>query len=698
MLTVDEYGRIRRAHRDGMSIREIARQFHHSRYKVREILQGGGEPPRYRRRETQSFPKLASVLDRIREILKVDETAPPKQRHTSMRLFERLRDEHEYTGGYDTVRRFVKQHRGKQRETFVPLDHAHGQRMEADFGKIYVDFPEGRKQVSVLILVWSCSTAPFAMALPTERTESILEGMKQGFEFFGCIPREVWWDNPKTVAEELLIGRDRKLNPRYAAFASHYAFEPLFCMPASGNEKPVVENRVKTMQRRWGTPVPTAKNMDELNVSLRQHCVKDQSRPATAAGLSAAGVKTTSRETNVLEIAAENSITNENTGVAVPEADATTNRITTCEDAVNETNATSKLTIGDILKLDIQKSAALPRYPFEACVRSPVTVDKYQMVRFDKVGYSVPRQMAFKAVTVKGFINHVEVIHNEKLIATHVRNYENGREILDPVHYLTTLTRRPGAIDHSNVYRDWELPECFAELRSSLEQRHGIRTGVRHYVRVLQLLSDHSVPQVTTAIEQLRGAGAADADRIIRRVESSSTRALNSHQADLHGLVRSDVTNVKVPSPGLSHFDSLLSSASMMKADLSQGSSHGQINDSRHTLRIGQRHAAAEIESEAASTADHQPRIREAGSGSIVVESDLRTVSAAANRTGGHGSSVERFAGPHQAGESAGGERSGQLRFLSHSVFEQAEDSGAGSRRMDHESLEHLPAGSAGNG
>ena len=43
MLTVDGYGRIRRAHRDGMSIREIAREFHHSRYKVREVLHGEGE-------------------------------------------------------------------------------------------------------------------------------------------------------------------------------------------------------------------------------------------------------------------------------------------------------------------------------------------------------------------------------------------------------------------------------------------------------------------------------------------------------------------------------------------------------------------------------------------------------------------------------------------------------------------------------
>lgn len=250
-------------------------------------------------------------------------------------------------------------------------------------------------------------------------------------------------------------------------------------MPASGNEKPVVENRVKTMQRRWGTPVPTAKNMNELNVSLRQNCVKDQSRPATVAGINATGVNATSRETNVGEFTAGKIVTSESTRIDDANVDATTIRIMTSEDAIKETNAASKFSIGDILKLDIQRSAALPRHPFEACVRSPVTVDQYQMVPFDKVGYSVPRQMAFNAVTVNGFINHVEVIHNEELIATHVRNYKKGREILDALHYLTTLTRRPGAIDHSNVYRDWELPECFAELRSSLEQRHGVRTGVR---------------------------------------------------------------------------------------------------------------------------------------------------------------------------------------------------------------------------
>lgn len=112
MLMVDDYGRIRRSHRDGLSIREIARTFHHSRHKIRKILHGGqAEPANHARWGSQSAPKLGLFHDRILEILKLDETAPPKQRHTAMRIFERLRDEHEYSGGYDAVRRFVKKHR-----------------------------------------------------------------------------------------------------------------------------------------------------------------------------------------------------------------------------------------------------------------------------------------------------------------------------------------------------------------------------------------------------------------------------------------------------------------------------------------------------------------------------------------------------------------------------------------------------------
>lgn len=351
MLTVNHYARIRGAYRDGMSIGEIARRFHHSRRKVRAILKGDGEPASYPARKDQHFPKLGQFIGLIDEILSTDEQAPPKQRHTSMRIFQRL-EAQQYQGGYDAVRRYVAKRRKGKRETFIPLSHDPGQRVEADFGQIHVDFPEGRRAVSVLILVWSHSNYPFAMALPTQRTEAILEGMVRGFDYFGCVPREVWWDNPKTVATELLIGRERRLHERYAALASCYVFDPLFCMPARGNEKPCVENRVKTLQRRWSTPVPKAKDLDELNAYLLECCLAERQR----------------------------------------------NR-----------HGTDK-TIGELFEQDREAASALPRYPFDACVMQPGEVDKYQLVHFDKVRYSVPRAWAFDTLTVKGYVDRVDMV------------------------------------------------------------------------------------------------------------------------------------------------------------------------------------------------------------------------------------------------------------------------------------------------
>lgn len=98
MLTVEDYGRIRRAHRDGMTVREIAQTFCHSRRKVREALREA-EPRRYTRTKEPLAPKLGPFRPVIDEILAADEQAPPKQRHTATQVFRRLVQEHNYAGG-----------------------------------------------------------------------------------------------------------------------------------------------------------------------------------------------------------------------------------------------------------------------------------------------------------------------------------------------------------------------------------------------------------------------------------------------------------------------------------------------------------------------------------------------------------------------------------------------------------------------
>ena len=102
MLTVDDYAAIRRAKRDGQSIRQIAREFHVSRTTARKVLKQAEPTPTIRQR---GAPKLGPFLGIIDQILHDDYTAPPKQRHTAAQLFRRLRDEHGYGGGYAQVQR-----------------------------------------------------------------------------------------------------------------------------------------------------------------------------------------------------------------------------------------------------------------------------------------------------------------------------------------------------------------------------------------------------------------------------------------------------------------------------------------------------------------------------------------------------------------------------------------------------------------
>ena len=445
MVTVDDYGAIRRARRDGLSIREIARQFKHSRKTVRHALTHAEPHPEPLTRN-RAAPRLGSFETVIDQILIDDETAPPKQRHTAAQVFRRLRDEQGYRGGYAQVQRYVRSHRPVHKETFIPLGHLPGERLEADFGHIHVDFPEGRRLVPFLVTTWAYSNAPFVLALPFERTEAILEGMVTAFEFFGAVPKEVWWDNPKTVATLILQGRDRQLNPRYAALASHYAFDPKFCTPARGNEKPDAESTVKAVQKRFATPVPRAANLDELNTFLRTRCEAERDRVVQS--------------------------------------------------------LFGPFTIKDRFAEDLAAAAPPLRHPFDPCVIKPaVPVDKYQTAAFDGSRYSVPRPFAFQMVTVKGYVAKVVIVANGQVVATHARSLDKTPMVLDPLHYLATLGRKPGALDHAPVFRDWKLPRCYADMRAELEQFHGALGGSRRFVRVLQLLGEHPMTRVTQAIE-----------------------------------------------------------------------------------------------------------------------------------------------------------------------------------------------------
>lgn len=585
MVTVDQYACIRLAHRDGMSIRELARRFHHSRYKIRGIL-SSPEPKRYQR-----LKPPASIVEpfqaTIDSILAADEQAPRKQRHTAARLYRRLRQEYGYSGSYERVRLYLCSRLQQQREVFIPLDHDPGQRLECDFGHIEVEFPDGRRQVPVLVTTWSWSNCPFAIALPTERTEAILHGMSAAFAFFGCVPRQVWWDNPKTVVPQLLVGRSRQIHQRYQALASHFRFEPQFCLVRRPQEKPRVEGRVQFMQQEWATPVPQVQDLAELNGHLRGCCLRERAR-----------IQQGQTESIGVRFAREQA-------AALP----------------------------------------LPERTFDACIVRPAKVDKYQTVHFDRNRYSVPRPYAFATVTVKGYVDHIEVVAGADVVARHRRSYGQHEQILEPLHYLASLGRRPAALDHANVFRDWQLPPLFAEVRKSLEHWLGSQSGTRQYIRILQLLPEHPVERVVRALELSRGARGYDVEAVLgnaRRLANQSDIYMSQKSLDSVAVVPA----VQVHMPNLRLFDQLLTGT--------------EVNDERSERGLG------ESQPQALAATGHACRVREIGSGSGQWQSNLRAVSAAFDRTGGDGPGRQRAGGTHQAGSLPGPQGPGQLRLLGH--------------------------------
>ena len=381
------------------------------------------------------------------------------------------------------------------------LDHLPGRRMEFDFGQVQVDFPHGRQTVDVLSGVWTFSNCPFLIALPSQRTESILEGMKSAFEFFGHVPREVWWDNPRAVAVEILRGRDRILNPAYAAIASHYRFDPLFCMPAKGQEKSDVERSVFALERRACTPVPQAKDLADLNRQLLAFCLAERDRIV----------------------------------------------------------AHQTLSIGANFELEKAVALPLPPHRFDACIKRAGVVDKYQTVMFETNRYSVPHNAAFARVTIKAYVDRVAIVHHAQVVAEHRRGYGKHESFIDPLHFVAALERKPAWLDHVPAMRDWNLPQSFEQLRKTFEEKLGLRTGARQYLRVLQLLMRHPAARIDRAIGMLIHKPTITAELIAQTVDRLAGDG-DAEQTSIHiGQQNELVRRVQVPMPDLRRFDQLLS-------------------------------------------------------------------------------------------------------------------------------------------
>jgi len=439
---VEVYARVRRAVQvDGMSIRQAAREFGLSRKTIRKMLQFS-LPPGYERKKPVLRPKLGPWLGIIDQILVDDKTQHKKQRHTAKRIFDRLKAEHSFTGGYTIVKDYVRQARLTHKEVFVPLAHPPGD-AQADFGEALVVIGGVEQKAHFQCFDLPYSDDCFVIAFPAENTEAFLEGHNQAFAYFGGVARTILYDNTRIAVKEIAGDGERQPTEAFSGLQSHYLFAAKFGRPGKGNDKGNVEGLVGYARRNFMVPVPRVATWKDLNEQLRQACTQRRQRKLWG----------------------------------------------------------HKETIAERFERDREKLLPLPLTCYEACEKRSTRVSSQALVRYETNDYSVPTEYGHRQVLVKAFVWELVISCASEVIAQHPRSYGREEMIFNPLHYLALLEQKTNALDQAAPLQHLQVPEEFLELRRQMEARMG-KNGRREYVQVLRLLVPFSLEEVAAAVRQ----------------------------------------------------------------------------------------------------------------------------------------------------------------------------------------------------
>jgi len=130
-------------------------------------------PPGYRRSRPPARPKLDPFTGIIDRILLEDEGRPRKQRHTSKRIFERLRDEHGYSGGSLSLRTTCWRGGCGSARSSCRCGTILAMR-QVDFGEALAEIAGVERKMHFFAMDLPHSDACFVQAYPAEDRRSVL--------------------------------------------------------------------------------------------------------------------------------------------------------------------------------------------------------------------------------------------------------------------------------------------------------------------------------------------------------------------------------------------------------------------------------------------------------------------------------------------------------------------------------------------
>ncbi len=413
---------IKQMYEEGISKSEIQRRTKLNyrtvcKYAEKEDWNDENEP----NMEPENYPVLGEYIPLINEWLENDMKKPRKQRHTAKRIYDRLRDEAGYTGGYSSVKRYVRKKRIVLRQGSVgclPLAHPKAV-AQVDFGEFqHYDADGNEHKAYELVMSFPYSDKAYAQVFPSQNQECLLTGMRHIFEYIGGVPVRIRFDNMSTAVAQVLEGTERKLTDGFARFMLHYHYQSDFCNPASGNEKGNVENKVGYIRRNVLVPMPTITSFEDFNKCMFEWCEKDAERP----------------------------------------------------------HYQKKVSIQSLWEEEQPELLTLPETPYNVFRYEAFRVSKTGFVSIDTNKYGLSPELHDETVQAKIFYDKIEFYHDHDLVASYRRSYGKNEELMDWTQYIKTLCRKPGAVEHTRFFsampQQWQ--DYLAQVKGS-ERRNALQ-------------------------------------------------------------------------------------------------------------------------------------------------------------------------------------------------------------------------------
>jgi transposase len=435
MIKVPQLDYIRHLYfKENISIRKIAKMVEMSRNTISKIVNAEDviELSKYHCTKGKPSPVIDPVAELIDAWLEADKKVKPKQRHTAHRIWYRLVNEYDFTGGESTVRRYVRMKKQQPKDMFLLLEFAPGEAAQVDWGEADVIMDGIQTRVMLFCYYLAYSGISFVMAFPNSRQEALFEGHIEAFQHLGGLPDRIIYDNMKTAVKTLLTGKERIEQEAFIHFRNHHIFDADFCNPASGWEKGLVENLVGTSRRNFLVPLPEVKDYAELNALLWQSCQK----------------------------------------------------------AAQSHRVKDDKTAWDRWQEEKLQLRSLPSQPFDCCQKRRVVINSYSLVEFETNQYSVPVHYGSKEAIVKAYVHRIEIYSSktQQLLAVHNRSYGRGQEILILDHYLELLAKKPGGLVNAKVVR--HMPPLWKELLEQMKSK--LLRGDKEFIKTLLLLRSYS--------------------------------------------------------------------------------------------------------------------------------------------------------------------------------------------------------------